>query len=481
MSAESPAANALPPPQRPRILVVDDDESLLTLIAMRLNVSGFETVTARTANEALGRLQACRPRLAILDLRLAEPPGDAPALNPAASAAPEGDDVDGLVLFARMREIEPLLPVIILTAHGSIPDAVAATRSGVAAFITKPFDGRALVAEIRRQLELRQPAPDAREWRARIVTRHQAMLSLLDEIERIAPRDVTVLIEGPSGSGKELVAQAVHAASGRAARPFVAVNCASLPEPLLESELFGHHKGAFSGALSEHPGLLRAAQGGTVLLDEIGDMPAALQAKLLRALQERAVRPVGGTREIEIDVRVIAATHRDLAQQVSQGNFREDLFYRLAVVRLTLPALHKRREDVPLLARHFLRLLAERHRVPLHDFAPQALQRLIEAPWPGNVRQLANVVEQCVVLTDAPLLAEALVARALALSGTAAAPPAGIVPLAQARARFERGYLVQLLKLTAGNVAQAARLAGRNRTEFYRLIERHGLQGDLFR
>jgi two-component system, NtrC family, response regulator GlrR len=460
--------------ERPRILVVDDDDSLLTLIAMRLDASGFETTTARSASDALGRMQARRPQLVVLDLRLNDAAG-----KEAGRVAGE-DDVDGLALFARMRALEPLLPVIILTAHGSIPDAIEATRNGVAAFITKPFDGRALVEEIRRQLLLRAPAAPSSGWRARIVTRNQAMLALVDEIERIAQHDATVLIQGPSGSGKELVAQSVHAASRRAGKPFVAVNCAALPEPLLESELFGHVKGAFSGAVNEHPGLLRTAQGGTLLLDEISDMPLALQAKLLRAVQERHVRPVGGAREIEIDVHLVAATHRDLALQVKEGRFREDLFYRLNVVRLTLPPLAARREDVSLLAQHFLRRLGDRYESPVKDFASEALQRLAQAPWPGNVRQLANVIEQCVVLADGPLIGPALVSRALAASATDS-QTSGITPLAQARAQFERDYLVQLLKLTGGSISQAARLAGRNRTEFYRLIERHGLTSELFR
>jgi two-component system response regulator GlrR len=456
--------------EAPRILIVDDDESLLTLLAMRLAASGFDTVTARNADEALGRLQARRPQGVVLDLRL----GDADDDQEHDAAG------DSLALFKRMRELEPQLPVIILTAHGSIPDAVEATRHGVAAFFTKPFDGRALVEEIRRQLALRAPAATKGGWRARIVTRNQAMLALVDEIERVAQHEANVLIQGPSGSGKELVAQSLHAASPRAARAFVAVNCAALPEPLLESELFGHVKGAFSGAVSEHPGLLRTAAGGTVLLDEIGDMPLLLQAKLLRAVEQRRVRPVGGAREIEIDVRLVAATHHDLAQLVNEGRFREDLFYRLNVVRLMLPALDARREDVPLLAQHFLHRLADRYDSAAKDFAPEALEALAQAPWPGNVRQLANVIEQCVVLADGPLIAPALVARALATS-TTDAQAAGIAPLAQARAQFERDYLVQLLKLTGGSVAQAARLAGRNRTEFYRLIERHGLTSELFR
>jgi two-component system response regulator GlrR len=254
-----------------------------------------------------------------------------------------------------------------------------------------------------------------------------------------------------------------------------------MPEALLESELFGHVKGAFTGAVADSAGLLRAAQGGTVLLDEIGDMPLPLQAKLLRVLQERTVRPVGGARELPVDVRVIAATHRDLGALIGEGKFREDLFYRLNVVRLTLPPLEARRDDVPLLAQHFLRQIATRYQSGATTFSADALERLTAAPWPGNVRQLFNVVEQCVVLADTPVISEALVVRALQSSPAGAELPAGIPSLADARAQFERDYLVQLLKLTEGNITQAARLAQRNRTEFYRLIERHGLTGELFR
>ena len=480
---------------RPRVLVVDDDESLLTLIAMRLDASGFETVTARNASEALGRLQATRPQLAIVDLRLV-PETIEPALaeGEAAADAPsdatgdrledehQDEQTSGLALARRMRQLEPLLPVMILTAHGSIPDAVAATREGIAAFLTKPFDGRALVEEVKRLLAQRAPESTTREgWRRRIVTRNRAMLALIDEIGRIARHDATVLVVGPSGSGKELIAHAIHEASPRAGKAFVAINCAALPEQLLESELFGHVRGAFTGAVNENPGLFRTAEGGSVLLDEIGDMPMPLQAKMLRVLQERKVRPVGGTREVDVDVRVIAATHRDLTQQMRDGMFREDLFYRLNVVRLTVPPLESRREDVPLLAQHFLAQIAAKYKSLARAFSPDALDRLTHATWPGNVRQLYNVVEQCVVIADGPIIAAGLIDRALLASPAGQHGASGILSLAEARAQFEREYLVQLLKLTGGNVSQAARIAKRNRTEFYRLIERHGLHSDLFR
>jgi two-component system response regulator GlrR len=457
----------------PTILVVDDDESLLTLITLRLEASGYRVLSARTAGEALGLLAAQRPQLAIVDLRLTPP---------TAAEGDEGADAaDGLDLYRRMRAMEPLLPVMILTAHGSIPDAVEATREGVAAFLTKPFDGRALVEQVARLLELHASAePVDSEWRRGIVTRNRAMLALVDEIGRVARTDATVLISGPSGSGKEVIARAVHAASGRRDGPFVAINCAALPEQLLESELFGHTRGAFSGATSEHPGLFRAGAGGTVLLDEVGDMPLPLQAKLLRVLQERRVRPVGATREVDTDVRMIVATHRDLAQLIRDGQFREDLFYRLNVVRLAVPSLDERRDDVPLLARHFAQTLGREHGKQIRALAPEAIDALVAATWPGNVRQLRNVIEQCVVLADGPVIGRALVERALNAS-PADALTAGLPSLVEARERFEREYLTQILKLTAGNIAQGARIAGRNRTEFYRLLQKHGLHAALFR
>ncbi len=457
--------------QPARVMIVDDDESLLTLLSMRLEASGLSAVTARTSVEALGLLTAVRPQLAIVDLRLAPPGVEA------------GEEHDGLALFRKMRRIEPRLPVIILTAHGSIPDAVAATREGAAGFLTKPFDGRALVDEVKHLLSYSPSAPanESTGWRRSIITRNRSMLALVDEIARVGPLDATVLVTGPSGSGKELVARAVHAASARAQGPFVAINCAALPEALLESELFGHVRGAFTGAAADQPGLFRAGDGGTVFLDEIGDMPLSLQAKLLRVLQERRVRPVGGQREIEVDVRVIAATHRDLKTILAQGAFREDLFYRLNVVRLALPGLQDRREDIPLLASTFVRTIGARYGRANATFTPEALEALVHAPWPGHVRQLLNVVEQCVVLADGPLIGRDAAERALASSAHASHKAMRLPSLADARAQFERDYLAQILKLSSGNVAEAARIARRNRTEFYRLLQRHGLRGDLFR
>lgn len=291
----------------------------------------------------------------------------------------------------------------------------------------------------------------------------------------VAQSDVSVLINGQSGTGKEVLAQAIHAASPRAGNAFIAINCGALPEQLLESELFGHAKGAFTGAVSSREGLFQAAEGGTLFLDEIGDMPPALQVKLLRVLQERKVRPLGSNRDQEINVRILSATHRDLPKAMEKKEFREDLFYRLNVVNLKIPALHERAEDIPLLANHLLKQAAERHKPFVRRFSTDAMQRLVAASWPGNVRQLVNVIEQCVALTSAPVIGEALVEQALAGENTA------LPTFVEARHQFELNYLRKLLQMTKGNVTHAARLAGRNRTEFYKLLSRHELDASDFK
>ncbi len=442
-----------------RLLLVDADTDLLRLLSMRLKASGYAVSTAETAEAALTRLAVERYSLVICDVRL--------------------PDRDGLALFEDIRSQHPALPVILLTAHGSIPDAVDATSRGVAGYLTKPFDSQALLAHIAQSLALAAPAGASGavdgSWRADLVSHSARMNTLLDEARLIAASDASVLIRGQSGTGKELLARAIHRASPRAAAPFIAINCSAIPEALLESELFGHERGAFTGATARHTGLFRAAHGGTLFLDEIGDMPPALQVKLLRVLQERVVRPVGATQAEAIDVRIVSATHCDLDAALEQGLFREDLYYRINVVSLVLPALDERREDIPLLADHFLRTLAKKYGKRLRGFAPDALEALATASWAGNVRQLQNVVEQACALATTPLVPRALVDRALRVK------PMEALSYAEAKQRFERNYLVQLLKLTAGNVTDAARIAGRNRTEFYRLLQRCGLDPVLFR
>ena len=437
-----------------RLLLVDDDPGLLKLLGMRLVSEGYSVVTAESGPEALRVLGREKVDLVISDLRM--------------------DEMDGLQLFSEIQKGHPGMPVIILTAHGSIPDAVAATQQGVFSFLTKPVDKDALYKAIDEALEQRSPATDE-AWRQAIVTRSPLMLRLLEQAGMVAQSDVSVLINGQSGTGKEIVAQAIHNASPRHDKPFVAINCGALPEQLLESELFGHARGAFTGAVSNREGLFQAAEGGTLFLDEIGDMPVALQVKLLRVLQERKVRPLGSNRDIEINVRIISATHRDLPKAMARGEFREDLFYRLNVVNLKIPPLSERTEDIPLLANHLLRQSADRHKPFVRAFSSDAMKRLMAAKWPGNVRQLVNVIEQCVALTSSPVIGDALVEQALEGENTA------LPPFVEARNQFELNYLRKLLQITKGNVTHAARMAGRNRTEFYKLLSRHELDANDFK
>ncbi|EBM6079348.1 two-component system response regulator GlrR [Salmonella enterica subsp. enterica serovar Typhi] len=436
------------------LLLVDDDPGLLKLLSMRLTSEGYSVVTAESGQEGLRVLHREKVDLVISDLRM--------------------DEMDGMQLFTEIQKVQPGMPVIILTAHGSIPDAVAATQKGVFSFLTKPIDRDALYKAIDEALEQSAPATDD-SWRNAIVTRSPLMLRLLEQARMVAQSDVSVLINGQSGTGKEIFAQAIHNASPRNNKPFVAINCGALPEQLLESELFGHARGAFTGAVSNREGLFQAAEGGTLFLDEIGDMPAPLQVKLLRVLQERKVRPLGSNRDIDIDVRIISATHRDLPKAMARGEFREDLYYRLNVVSLKIPALAERTEDIPLLANHLLRQSAQRHKPFVRAFSTDAMKRLMTASWPGNVRQLVNVIEQCVALTSSPVISDALVEQALEGENTA------LPTFAEARNQFELNYLRKLLQITKGNVTHAARMAGRNRTEFYKLLSRHELDANDFK
>lgn len=449
------------------ILIVDDDPALLRLLALRLKHEGHEVVQADSAEAALARLDHAMPQLLITDLRMG--------------------GMDGFALFELVHRRNPLLPVLILTAHGSIPDAVHATQRGVFGYLTKPFEARDLMAEVDRALQAAQALGGghathqqmpADAWRQTIITRSPRMEQLLAEAYLLAQSDVSILIHGESGTGKELLAQAIHAASPRGAGPMVAVNCGAIPDNLIESELFGHTKGAFTGAVRDQPGLFVSAHRGTLFLDEIGDFPLATQVTLLRALQEREVRPVGASRSVKVDVRVISASHRRLEDEVAAGRFREDLFYRLNVVSLHLPALSERREDIAPLALHFLHTLARRYGKTLTGFAAGSLELLATAQWAGNIRQLHNVVEKCVVLSTTPQVPLVLVQRALSLQQ---GPLTEMRSFDDARREFERDYLRQLLKITRGNVSQAARLAQRNRTDFYALLGRHQIDPTDFK
>lgn len=414
---------------------------------------------AQSGAEALAQIALNRPDLIISDLDLT--------------------DMSGMVLFDNIHQADASLPMIIYASQGKISDAVAAIQAGIIDFLIDSDDQSKLLRIVKSVIDSNYSphisAEKEKSWREGIFTRSQLMEDLINQARQVAITDVSVLIRGDSGTGKELLAQAIHQVSPRKNGPFVAINCGAMPEALLESELFGHVKGAFTGAISDHKGLFQSAEGGTILLDEIGDMPLLLQVKLLRVLQERVVRPVGASKNIPINVRVISATHRNLTEEMQEKRFREDLYYRINVVNLGIPTLAERREDIALIANNLLQALCKRHNKKINGFAPEAMRMLISAKWPGNVRQLQNVVEQMVVLSTTSIVPLNLVQKALQDNiGT-------IIPFEISRKNFERNYLINLLKMTNGNVAQAASIAQRHRTEFYKLLERHELTPAMFK
>ena len=443
---------------KPTILLVDDEDDLLSLWTLRLESAGYKVITAKSGEEAMAAFTASAPQLVITDLRMGK--------------------MDGLALYEAIRKVNTSIPVLIITAHGSIPEAVEATKKGVFSFLTKPIDGKLFLEEIKRALQV-AAAPlkeeDIALWRKDIICRSVIMEQLLDKVKLVSRSNSSVLIRGQSGTGKELMAVALHKASDRADYPFIPVNCSAIPEALLESELFGHAKGSFSGADRAYDGLFRAANKGTLFLDEIGDMPLHLQVKLLRVLQEKKVRPVGDTVSVDVDVRIISATHQDLEKRVEDKGFREDLYYRLNVVTLEVPPLRERPEDIPLLVEYFLNMINEHRERKIVGFSPDAMTALLEAPWPGNIRQLQNVVEQAAALSTTDLIPESMISNALKGENEK------IQTFDEARFEFGQRYLVKLLQMTGGNVAQAARIAGRNRTDFYKILNRHHIAPALFK
>ena len=438
-----------------KILLVDDDPGLLRLLSIRLRAEGYDIEAVESAHKALATLNRFTPDLVITDLRM--------------------DKMDGIGLLKELQTRSPGLRVVIITAHGTIPDAVVATQSGAFGFLTKPIDKDELMITVDKALKVSGSVDVEEGWASEIITRNQGVREVLQQAKMVAATDARVLITGESGTGKELLAKAIHNASPRHSQPFTAINCSAMAENLLESELFGHEKGAFTGATRTHKGLFQSAEGGTLLLDEIGDMPMRLQVKLLRVLQENQVRPVGSTEALTVDVRVISATHRDLQELLREGRFREDLYYRLNVVNIKLPTLDDRREDIPLLVANFLQIIAGEAGQERKVYAPEAVEMLVTAEWPGNVRQLYNVVRQNVALSRSPVISAELVQQSL---GEHAGK---LASFSDARDEFTRNYLSQILQITMGNVSQAARLAKRNRTDFYKLLARHELNPDQFK
>jgi two-component system response regulator GlrR len=462
-----------------KILVIDDNPNLLELIKMRLESADYGVTAMGEEDQAIGALKEQSFDLCIVDLMLA--------------------NGDGLSLMEEFRTINPDVPTIILTAHGSIESAVEAMRRGAYSYLTKPFEPGDLLLQIERALENRKLNSEIKRLKdllderfdfANIVARSAKMRSILDVVTRIAKLDSTVHIHGESGTGKELIAKAIHLASDRKDKSFVALNCAALPETLLESELFGHEKGAFTGAVRSTKGLFTQAHGGTLFLDEIGDMPLSTQSKLLRVLQERQFYPVGSEVPTEVDVRVIVATNKDLEEQVRKGFFRDDLFYRIHVIPILLPPLRDRKEDIVPLVEYFFRKFSQQMKKDVKGLTPEALRKLMMHEWPGNVRELENTIEYAVAMTQKDMVTEDFVLQGKSGAaergqGLSQEKPSGanesLRPLRDARDAFERDYLVQVLSMTEGNVSQAAKLAGKYRADFYDLLKKHDLKTDEFK
>ncbi|WP_404342887.1 sigma 54-interacting transcriptional regulator [Pseudoalteromonas mariniglutinosa] len=439
---------------KPRVLLVDDDVSLLKLLTIRIESNGYQVTTVDNGMTALQLLKRSTFDVVLTDLRM--------------------DEMDGMALHRQLQSRYPALPVIMMTAHGSIPDAVEATKQGIFAFITKPINKDELFDSLAKAIEIHGVHEGREIAETNIITRSGPMLHLLEQIKLLGPTQVNILITGASGTGKELLAQAIHQHSHVSDGPFVAINCGAVPSELLESELFGHKKGAFTGAVKDHQGLFQQAQRGTLFLDEIGDMPLNLQVKLLRVLQEKSIRPVGFQEEIPIDVRIVSATHKNLSEAIINQQFREDLYYRLNVVNLKLPPLSERREDISLLAQYFSGRIAKRMNHEEKRFANDAMHALVRYDWPGNIRQLQNVVEQVVALTPSHIISAQLVENALHSDVN----HVELMSLNDAKKEFERDYLINILKIAAGNVAEGAKLAKRNRSDFYKLIKKHNIDVD---
>jgi len=447
-----------------KILVVDDDHNILKVIKMRLEAESYSVNTASNAEKAINLARDEIYDLAIIDLKL--------------------NGKDGIQLMEDMHQINPEMPVIILTAYGTIKSAVTAMRNGAYSYLTKPFDHDELLMQTKNCLEKNKLTQEIKTLREmlkerygfeNIIGKSKQMEKVLEQLTRAAESNGSVCIEGESGTGKELIARTLHLASARKDGPFVAINCAAIPETLMESELFGYEKGAFTGAVQKKSGLLLQAHKGTFLLDEISEMPLSMQAKLLRIMQEREFFPLGGRKTIQVDTRFIATSNKDLEEAVKKGHLREDLFYRIHVIVIKLPPLRERKEDIPVLANYFLEKLSKVMNKKVTKFSSAALQKLMLHVWPGNVRELQNTIESAIAMADRDTISENLILP------TQNVEQNNLKPLKDAKEYFEKNYLIQLIELTQGNVAQAARLAGKYRADLYELLKKYDIQPSNFR
>ncbi len=447
-----------------KILVVDDDDNFLKLIRIRLELAGYDVITALNEDEAIIKVREEVPDLSIVDLKLVHK--------------------DGISLMEEIHSINPYMPIIILTAHGSIESAVEATKKGAFNFLNKPFDPEELLLQIEKAMENQRLVSELKRLEGllkekydfkNIIARSEKMRMVLELVTRVAGTDSTIYIFGESGTGKEVIAKAIHLASKRRDKPCVAINCAAIPDTLLESELFGHEKGAFTDAKRGYEGLFAQAHEGTMFLDEIGDMSFSVQAKLLRVLQEKQFYPLGSGKPVDVDVRVIVATNKDLQAKVKDGSFREDLFYRIHVVPIDLPPLRERKEDIPLLAEHFLKEISQRMKKDIKGISAMAMQKLMLYNWPGNVRELENTIEHAVAITQDDVICEEIILPSRDV------PVESLKSYKEAVEDFKRGYIIRLLEFTKGNVSRAAELAEKYRADFYNLVKRYNLKPEDFK
>lgn len=455
------------------IVVIDDEPNMCAGLRKLLGIEGYAVETFVNPVEALDHIRRTNPDVVLADLKMPE--------------------MDGMEVLRRVRKHDPSIVVIMITAHGTIDNAIEAVKQGAYHYITKPFNAKELLLTVRKSLDHRRLVAEnvrlseqisraAGDWE--LIGESEPIRKVRDIVRRVAPTDSVVLITGESGTGKELVARAIHSRSRRRDQHFVPINCASIPEHLLESELFGHEKGAFTGADRMKIGLFELADRGTLFLDEIGELPLALQAKLLRALERREIQRVGGLRWIPVDIRLVAASNRNLKRLVDEGKFRRDLFFRLNVVHISMPPLRDLKDDIPLLVEHILRQLAIQFEKPDLTIDDEAIERLKSYWWPGNVRELENVLERTVVLLDGNRIGPHNLPPDLGVSADlrhSSPPPTLMQPFRDAREQFERQYFERLLEASGGNIADAARRSGISRRHFYDKIKDLGIDLERFK
>jgi DNA-binding NtrC family response regulator len=448
-----------------RILLIDNDEAVCRMVEAILADGGYAVSAHTRSLDAMGGFAPGHCDLVITDIKM-------PVMN-------------GLDVLQKVKQQDPALPVIMITAHATVDLSIQALRKGAYDFLTKPFEPEELLSRVRnalRQTELIKENRELKEelaaWQGSIVGNSPHLLNLLETARKVAIRDIPVLISGESGTGKELVARAIRHYSRRKEGKFVAINCGAIPEALLESELFGHRKGAFTGADRDHKGLIESADGGTLFLDEVGTLPPNVQKTLLRFLQEQEFYRVGETTPIKVDVRVLSATNLDLQVAVQSGAFREDLYYRLNVVHLRLPPLRERRSDIPLLVAHFVKEQNKRFGTHVKGFNREAMEAMLQYDWPGNIRQLSNVVQAAMAIDNSDYIGPAVVTQLIGLpsQGAASARDVGELDYSAALARFETDYLTRLLQASGGNIEEVAHQAGMNVATVYRKIKKHGLR-----